>query len=143
VQNFHFRIYRNPVKNQAVRKRNLPRPARERSSPKSRRSRDYAAAGGMPGAFRTGIVKNQQGSASELLQIGRSERQAVLNLSQSRDKLSSEKLARSPRLVIRLRRICAGFAAAKRASPAPNAVLSRDREKSTGFGSGSVANRQQ
>jgi hypothetical protein len=36
-------------------------------------------------AYRNGIVKNQQGSDSEVLQIGRRENIARLNLTQSRE----------------------------------------------------------
>jgi hypothetical protein len=58
------------VKNQAVKVQNVPRPAVERSSTKPRLCRGDAAFGGMPGAFCHGIVKNQQGSAAELLKTG-------------------------------------------------------------------------
>jgi hypothetical protein len=71
---------------QAVENLHVPRPAGEQSSPKPRRSRGNAAFGGMPGAFCSGIVKNQQGSAAELLQIGRSENFALLYFSQFRGK---------------------------------------------------------
>jgi hypothetical protein len=54
----------------------------------------FAAAGGMPGAYYTGMVKNQQGSETGVLKISRSEGLALLNFSQSRDK--SRKLNPSP-----------------------------------------------
>jgi hypothetical protein len=44
-----------------------------------------------PGAFCNGSVKNQQGLATEVWQIGRSERKELLNFPQSRDESSSEK----------------------------------------------------
>jgi hypothetical protein len=82
-----------------------------------------AAAGGArrasPAAKRacyTGIVKNQQGSATELLQIKAREKHELLNFQHSRDKASSESAERAARLaaapppgalraLIRLRRI--------------------------------------
>jgi hypothetical protein len=57
----------NPVKNQKVKNFHVPRPARKRSLRQPRRSRGDAAAGGMPGAFRSGIVKNQQRADPEPL----------------------------------------------------------------------------
>jgi hypothetical protein len=57
------------VKNQAVKILHVPRPARKRSLRQPRRSRGNAAFGGMPGAFYSGMVKNQRGLATEVLKI--------------------------------------------------------------------------
>jgi hypothetical protein len=81
-------------------------------------SRGYAAFGGLPGAFHTGMVKNQQGFATEALKIIISVKSALLNFPHSRDNSSGENFSRSARLAIRLRRIYGGFAAVRRASPA-------------------------
>jgi hypothetical protein len=90
----------------------------------------------MPGAFYTGIVKNQQGSETELLQIGRSEKLELPNFSQSRDKASGESTERAARLAIRRRRIYGGFARRQ------TRAFSRYREKSAGFRNGTVTNQQ-
>jgi hypothetical protein len=93
----------------------------------------------MPGAFCHGIVKNQQGLDSELLQISSCGSFALLNFHNSRDRLSCEKFSRSARLaaasppgalraLIRLRRI------------AKRAFLSRYREKSSTCGNGTLQN---
>jgi hypothetical protein len=42
----------------------------------------------MPGAFYTGMVKNQQGLAAGVWQIGRSEKPKLMDFSQSREKSS-------------------------------------------------------
>jgi hypothetical protein len=68
VKNLHFRISHTPVINPVVKNFHVPRPAR--ASLADPASRGDAAYGGMPGAFCHGIVKNQQGSAAELLPIG-------------------------------------------------------------------------
>jgi hypothetical protein len=93
----------------------------------------------------TGIVKNQQRSATEVLQIGSGEKTELLNFPPSRDKSSSAKPSRSARLAqtasqfasSRRRRRSAGFARRQ------TRVSHRDCEKSAGFNNGSVANHQQ
>jgi hypothetical protein len=95
-------------------------------------------------AFCTGIVKVQLRSDSELLQIISGERHAVLDLAQSREKLSCENFPRAARLAqtasqfasSRRRRRSAGFAHRQTRG------LARDRESLTAFSTGTVANRQ-
>jgi hypothetical protein len=76
------------VRDQAVKVQNVPRVWR-----KLRSSLRAAAAGGArraspaaKRAFCTGIVKNQQGSDTEVLHIGSSKKSALVNFAQSREK---------------------------------------------------------
>jgi hypothetical protein len=64
------------------------------------------------------MVKNQQGFATEALKIGSGERQAVLNSTQSREKLKSGNFSRSARLAICQRQIRRRLRRRGRASPA-------------------------
>jgi hypothetical protein len=96
---------------------------------------------GMPGAFCTGIVKNQAASATELLQIGSSGDFALLDFLHSRDKSSSENFPRSApgsQASLALPRQSRGYAASRHAGR----VLHRDCEKSSIFSNGTVTNRQ-
>jgi hypothetical protein len=77
VEEMQFLILSTPVINQAVKIPNAPRPSRKLRLRRPRLRRGYAAAGGMPGAFYTGIVKNQERAATELLQIKARGRNAV------------------------------------------------------------------
>jgi hypothetical protein len=85
-----FWIFVNPVRDEAVKVQNVPRQTLYLMLAPTRLRRGNAAAGGMPGAFCTGMVKVQQGFAAEVLQISRSERHALLNFCQSREKVNGE-----------------------------------------------------
>jgi hypothetical protein len=89
-------------------------------------------------------VKNQQGSVSELLQTKARLRNALPNFSQSRDELSCESAERSARLAQTAKQFASSRRRRRSAGEArrQTRVSHRDREKSVGFGSGSVANRQ-
>jgi hypothetical protein len=78
----------------------VPRPARKQSLRRPRLRRGYAAKGGMPGAFCTGIVKNQQGSEAEVLQIEARAEFALPNFPQSRERSRKFKTQTSEFLTI-------------------------------------------
>jgi hypothetical protein len=72
------------VKKQEVKNFHAPRPARKLRLRKPR-IRGVMPLRGMPGAFCHGIVKNQQGSATEALYINARENPALPHFSRSRD----------------------------------------------------------
>jgi hypothetical protein len=88
-------------------------------------------------------VKNQQGSATEVLPIKAGEGFAVLNFLHSRDRLSGESVERAARLAQTAKQFASSRRRRRsvREAHRQTRVFPRNREKSTEFGSGSVENR--